>query len=1250
MADEIEENLVLNIEKALEAIDQFAKHFEQSVATFSAMLADSLTQVFAASQEVRAELQIDPGDSGEVVADAIGDEQTTSVTFEDTNASDVGDEVQKELGEAAPDPISVPLEGSDEGLSDTVDEALADPEVPEIVLPVDADTSAAEKEADALVSSLEGLDAVVAVEVDTTDIDSAKESLAELDEQEVLGGAISPAAASGLQKIASAADAASESSDEAGASLEAIEPRMESVAAAAQEAAKALEDVASAAANMFQSGARAELARFSEQLQNVAKAFGEALEESIRNALANIPVVRISADSSGVTTSIDEAVANADDIKPVGADATEVTSEIDGAVGDANDTKDVTADADDVTSEIDAAIDGADDTKDVTADASDVTSEIDSAIDNADDTKKVTADASDVTSEIDAAVDAAVDTVDVTVDVTADTSAAQGDIDKLADSLGDAGGAGGEAAGGLDATTAAAAAAGRASAGATGAIGKANAAIAGIGVTGAAAASGVGALVVGAGFLYNAAFENIAVTQAWERSLGPLGDRILDLDSGTTGFRGNLRQLAQDVGSSDEAVLLATQRFVSFQQASGLADQEIVNNTQNMAALAAQIRVTNPALGSMDEIQTALSLGLQRGGPRLQRFGLQLDANEIQARALTNTGKELTSELTAMDKTVAGLDIAMEQLQPSQAKVAEGMENVAIKSDRAKQKIGDTFEVLGAALVEPITEAMLGLASAFELVGGFAAEVFEVVGKDLVSAFRAATDAVRPIIRALEIAGDVLRKTGEGAEEAGDGISFAEAATKGFARTAIGFIPQVGPLVNLYNDVSGAADDTTDAVDAASEALDRSARQEQTALATRSSGWSQFIQTQISNQAAWYEAVERNTRLAGEAFDKFLTSATANIPSVTAEFQKLSADMGAEEIIRNLENMFAATEQWTVDMETQIAAGNTNIVRLMAELGPEKSAILTQAYDGDLEKLEEHLDLMYKAEANAQLRARQATVLHYLMETGHTEQGAQEIVNALGANLILEAPTLESVQAMEKVLSESKADAIAGHEAREVVKALRAQEGNVKIAAERWMKFLEGGIKDGGPALMNQMTQTSGEAKSAVSDEMSSSEGSRIGGSFMEGLRISIEAGGVLTAARNMAGSIIDVFKGVFNMSSPSRVMMEIGDDLMAGLAIGLERSEGEATQQFKRLAKTFKTIDLGAGMFTVGGSAGGAFGSEFINQRQTGLAGANISVTVPITVTAGMTSDDGRMIGQAVGSEVGRSLRSTLRMEGLAA
>jgi hypothetical protein len=479
MANEIEENLVLNIEQALEAIDAFARSFEQSVAAFSAVLADSLTQIFSASQTIAAELDLNPGDSEDVVQDAIGPEQVTSITFEDTNASDVGETVQSELSGTPVDPISVPLEGEDEGVAATLVDALSDPEVPEVVVPIDADASQAQSEAEAFNDFLSGLQALIEVEVDTTDIEAASQGLDELDMQRVLANAVDPQGLVDLQEVAVATEEASAGAEKASFSLDDLSGAFSVATTGAKLAAGAFTALAAASAGMFTSAVEAQ-----------------------------------------------------------------------------------------------------------------------------------------------------------------------------------------------------------------------------------------GALV------------------GFQTSLGPLAPAIKDIN--INGLNIDLAQLAQNLGSGDEAVLGVAQRFAQLGITSDASSESIAKANSELFGVAGNLRAVNPGLGELDQIASRAGTAFIRGGRAAAALGLSLTAQEIKARASQMTQKGLNEEFTQFELFAAGAELAAEQFGSSIDKnIAQAAKNPIIALSSLKQQFGDAIEEFGKPLIAPMLQVIeTGLPSVLgfsEVMSRLAQAVFPAV-------------------------------------------------------------------------------------------------------------------------------------------------------------------------------------------------------------------------------------------------------------------------------------------------------------------------------------------------------------------------------------------------------------------------------------------------------------------------------------------------------------------------------------------
>lgn len=864
------------------------------------------------------------------------------------------------------------------------------------------------------------------------------------------------------------------------------------------------------------------------RLENVAQAFGDLLGEALEGALSGLPVI---------TPEVD---------------ATTVSEEVEGALNEATDAP--------------LEIDG---------EAGGVTDAVDSALADAETTVTLDADADAVTDE----GQAAIDSIDGTVTVNADTSQAEQAIEGLSDSLGSLGGSSEDAAGGLSGVTTAAVLAGRGAAGASGAVGRVTGALSSLGPAGIAAGAAIGGVAAGAGFLYNAAFEAVAVTQAWENSLGDLGEQIMDLDGGATGLSGTIAQLAQDTGSSDEAVLIATQRYAEFQRAAGFANDQIVENTQGIVALAAQIRVNNPNLGTMDQIITSLSRSLQRGGPRLQQFGIALNTADIEARALSMTGKTVATELTNAEKSAAGLAIAMEQIQPSAEGLAAGMDNVAIQSARAQQKIGDTLEELGKPIVAPATQAFLALAQAFEAVASVVAPLYQAIGKDLADAIDTASVSLDAWLWALNQLGSLIGDASDDVDDASSAMDIFGGVIEGVSRATINQLGPLGSLFNLLNDVRGATDDSGEAIATATGvyygytgAVDEAG---------------QAVPQLTAEMKAQQVAVEEATAAFGPAYESintFVRTASSAVPTITEAFRGITAETDATTISQNLNLQILATSIWTDNMERLYSEGYTNIGAVVAELGPQQSALLLEQYAGREVELEKHLAEMAQAQQRAFAAINETAVISYLRLRGITGDEARRVVQVLGAELQLGVPTQAAI---------------------EQVIAAPTQRG---------------------PEVRKSFATLSQDAANALRKNINAPEGAGIGANLINGLAFGLisQQEAALRAAREVSNTIVNTVKGLFRVTSPSKVMADIGRDVTAGLALGIEDGSSLAESAMAGLSNSMLGVSLSAGSPTV----------------------RDVSVTVPVTVSGGMSAEQGRQIGGEAGRAAALELSRMLRTE----
>lgn len=147
---------------------------------------------------------------------------------------------------------------------------------------------------------------------------------------------------------------------------------------------------------------------------------------------------------------------------------------------------------------------------------------------------------------------------------------------------------------------------------------------------------------------------------------------------------------------------------------------------------------------------------------------------------------------------------------------------------------------------------------------------------------------------------------------------------------------------------------------------------------------------------------------------------------------------------------------------------------------------------------------------------------------------------------------------------------------------------------------------------------------------------SEFGGMLIDGLvnGITNGLGRVKGAIENAGGATIGWFKDKLGIRSPSRVFATLGDDTMAGLAVGLRRSE---TRPLQQLASTARQLTAaGAITLATAGSSLAMDNRPPLGARQAPVA--QLSQPAPVTIhvhpSAGM---DEQALARLVAAEVAR-------------
>lgn len=229
------------------------------------------------------------------------------------------------------------------------------------------------------------------------------------------------------------------------------------------------------------------------------------------------------------------------------------------------------------------------------------------------------------------------------------------------------------------------------------------------------AGAAITAAAVAAGVLFNSAAEAEQATFRMGQTFGPLASQVERVNIG--GLNEDLSDLAVRLGANDERLRLASAALGDLGRTSGASNEQIAETSEQVLALASQIAATRPELGSADEIVERLGLTLARGGRFAARFGLDLQAAEIESRALQDTGKATAEELTIFDKAAAGAAISVEKLGDRiGTDIAKGTDQPIFAIKQLRTQFGELVEELGQPFVEPVSQSLGALTSSVSLL------------------------------------------------------------------------------------------------------------------------------------------------------------------------------------------------------------------------------------------------------------------------------------------------------------------------------------------------------------------------------------------------------------------------------------------------------------------------------------------------------------------------------------------------------
>lgn len=421
--------------------------------------------------------------------------------------------------------------------------------------------------------------------------------------------------------------------------------------------------------------------------QDFSSAFAEAFAVAVNSAITSINVAPLEAD---LTSSANAGLA-AVDTAPLETAITEAAQAADTSVT-------ITApDATEVTSSIADAAQSADTSITVSGtDTAIVGEDITAAVASAD--TAVTVGPVDA-SEVSAAITDAVEGADTSTSIGGPTAGGVSGGGRTA-------AAGIEAAGAAEGFTAlerATRSVETANAGLEGSVGGVTSAL---GPYGAAVAGVTGAM----GIFFTEAVQQETAQRRLEFVFGETASKIEQVTLPLNNFDRSLKDIALSTGASDNGLLQANSRIGALGFSAGAAAPLIAQTANQITALATYLAVTNPALGTADEIMNSLTGALARGGRATLGFGISLTSTEIAAKAQSIAIADGRDQVTQYDKVAAGAAITTERLGGSLGDaVTKGADSAALALPKLKEQLKQTLETAGTPLIGPITQAFADL-------------------------------------------------------------------------------------------------------------------------------------------------------------------------------------------------------------------------------------------------------------------------------------------------------------------------------------------------------------------------------------------------------------------------------------------------------------------------------------------------------------------------------------------------------------
>lgn len=205
--------------------------------------------------------------------------------------------------------------------------------------------------------------------------------------------------------------------------------------------------------------------------------------------------------------------------------------------------------------------------------------------------------------------------------------------------------------------------------------------------------------------LFAAGVEAATGTERLAQAAGPLASSIQHIQVGN--LNTSLAKLGNQFGSTGAEMDSAAAKAFQFARAGGFSATKSAEFSQGIAALAARAVALNPALGNVADVADSMSTSFGRVLLAAKKYNLALSSSEVNTRALADTGKTATNQLTVQEKAVAAVEVATAKYGDTLAqKIAQGADLAANKQKSLIATGKEVAETLGRPIAEGAIDSL----------------------------------------------------------------------------------------------------------------------------------------------------------------------------------------------------------------------------------------------------------------------------------------------------------------------------------------------------------------------------------------------------------------------------------------------------------------------------------------------------------------------------------------------------------------